>query len=218
MAAEKYKATLILWQAAGSPPGLGDTPGLCRICGERHVGLPFPKWVRETFTDWGLLLPGDIICQRCQFSFEEQSWLLAQKVGRDKPQRMRNYSHFVVSGEWSPIGAWEKGRIAELLRTDWDLAIIARSGQKHLIFRAQPKVVQFEEVRVWDVPMALRLLEVVNELLALGFSKAEVESGAYEAKRILRAPEAWKELERELKPHRGSAAFALAIFLAGGKK
>ena len=206
-------STIILWEAAGRPPGRGEATGLCCICGQKSFGLPFQQWVRPTFTDWDKILHGDIICQRCQFAFEEQSILLAEKLGKDKPQRMRNYSHFVVSGQWVPLSKSEKSRMVEILRGEFDLAVIAVSGQKHILFRAVPRIVQYEEQRLHDLPTALRLLGPVTEMYTAGFSKQEIASGRYHPEKLIAFPK-WYELERELRPHRGSLAFEMAIFLA----
>jgi len=105
------RVTSIIWNAAQKPPGEAISGGICRVCGDYGNGIPFSDWVRPTFTDWDKILPGDIFCQACQFCFEEQSELLAQLVGKEKPQRMRNYSHFVVDGEWIPLSKGDKAKM-----------------------------------------------------------------------------------------------------------
>jgi hypothetical protein len=204
----------ILWSAAGQPSGDGDEKGICRICGQDGIGFLFSDWVRDTFTDWDKILPGEIICQPCQFAFSESSSLLASRVGKDKPQRMRNYSHFVIGGEWLPLSKASKARMVKILRGGFDVAVIADSGQKHIIFRAVPGVVQFEEHRVRDVDVALAFLDPIQALYA-GFSKGEIETGRYRQHRIVEfgLPE-WDRLERQIGPFRGSATFNLALFLA----
>jgi hypothetical protein len=208
------KTTHILWKAAGQPSGDGDGLGICCICGQMSNGLSFASWVRDTFTDWDKILPGEIICHACQFAFAESSELLADRVGKDKPQRMRNYSHFVVGDEWIPFSKANKAQIVEILRGDFEIAIIADSGQKHIIFRAIPGVVQFEEQQVRAVDKALALLDPIQELYA-GFSKSEIEMGQYKQHRIIKfgLPE-WDRLEQQIGPSRGSATFSLALFLA----
>ena len=111
-------ATRALWDAAGQPGGDGNETGVCRICGQDGIGFPFAAWVRNTFTDWDKILPGEIICQPCQFSFAESSELLASRVGK----RMRNYSHFVVGGEWIPLSKADKTRMVEILHDDFENA------------------------------------------------------------------------------------------------
>lgn len=208
------KVTYILWNAAGQPVGEGNESGLCRICGEKGNGLLFLSWVRDTFTDWDKLVPGDIICHPCQFAFAETSEVLAARVSKDRPQRMRNYSHFVVDGEWIPLSKADKAKMVEILRNGFEVAVIADSGQKHIIFRAAPGVVQFEEQQVRDISAVLALLDPIQALY-VGFGKSEIETGRYGQQRILKfGMTEWNRLERQIAPFRGSVAFSLALFLA----
>jgi len=197
----------------------GDRGGICRVCGQQSDGLPFSDWVRPTFTDWDKLLPGDILCQACQFAFAEKSELLTQRTGKEKLQRMRNYSHFVVGGRWLPLSKANKARMARiLLHEDWRVAIVAQSGQKHLIFRAYLGIVQFEEQQIPDLRGLSDLLAIVEALYS-SFSKAEIRAGDYAQHRILRfGLEYWWELEKALWPQRQTALFELALFLAQRKE
>jgi hypothetical protein len=212
---EPEPVTRILWQAAGCPAGEGDVSDNCRVCGQAAIGLPFAAWARPTFTDWDKLVPGEIICQVCQFSFAEQSELLAQKVGKDRPQRMRNYSHFVAGSEWLPLSKGDKRAMQEiLLEKDWRVAVIAESGQKHVVFRAVPGVVQFEEQQIHDWRGLGDVLRLIEELYT-AFSKTEIETGRYAQHRVLKFGVArWMELEKQIEPLRQSALFGLALFLA----
>jgi len=212
--------TRILWAAAGRPPGMGNVVGVCRVCGQHGTGLPFRDWVRATFTDWDKLQAGDIICQPCQFAFCEASELLAQRVGKDKPQRMRNYSHFVVGDEWIPLSKGNKAQMRDILLSgDWRVAVVAESGQKHIIFRAVPGQVQFEEQRLASLHGLEPLLADVEALYNAGFSKGEIESGHYAQYRIVKfGYSEWADLEnRMISQWRGSLLFSLAIFLAQRK-
>jgi hypothetical protein len=135
------------------------------------------------------------------------------------PQRMRNYSHFIVGGEWIPLSKGDKPRMAELLMQGPELAVVALSGQKHLIFRAQPGWWQIEEQSVLPFPDRLKeLLEIIESLYS-GFSKSEIESGGYKQHRIRKfgLPE-WWELESRIRSERGGLPFQLALFLAQKKK
>lgn len=198
--------------------------GTCRVCGQMGVGQAFDAWVRPTFTDWDKLQPGNILCDGCAFWFEEQSEELARRTSKDKPQRMRNYSHFVVAGTWTPLSKGDKARMREILLSPPfpELAAVAESGQKHIVFRAPRNPadvlagwVQFEEQAVWVEPPELgRLLDLVEDLY-LGFSKSEIGSGSYAQHRIQRfGLEAWHELEAQIRPERGRSLLALALFLA----
>lgn len=212
-------ATIILWNAAGQPAGEGDDEGTCRVCGRRDIGLQFDRWVRPTFTDWDKLQPGNILCHACQFAFCEQSELLAARVGKDKPQRMRNYSHFVVNGEWIPLSKADKSQMAQiLLDKSSEVAVIAQSGQKHIIFRAIPGVLQFEEQQIPDWHGFASLLMTVETLYSGGFSKGEIEMGNYAQHRIRKfGLESWYKLEAKLKAVRQTALFELTLFLAQKK-
>ena len=201
---------------------LGSLSGVCRGCGETGIGLPFGEWVRTTFTDWDKLVPGEIICHACQFAFGEASSELAQRVGKDKPQRMRNYSHFVVAGEWSPLSKADKPRMTALLLAEPEVAIVAISGQKHIIFRAQPGWWQIEEQSVFPFPVELAgLLPLVGELYAGGLSKAEIATGRYSTVRLMRFEPGiarWREIEARIRPLRGALRLELALFLVQKEK
>ena len=206
-------------------PGKVYSMAQCRFCGNhRKVGQPFDDWVKPTFTDWDKLLPGDMICNDCLFWFEEASAELAARIGKDKPQRMRNYSHFVVDGEWIPLSKSDKACMQELLLDHPfpELVAIAESGQKHIVFRATRNPpnsaagwVQFEEHQLFVRPNELRALLNTIEALYVTFSKSEIETGSYKQYRIVQFGLAqWHELEEIIHLQRGSLLFHLAIFLA----
>jgi hypothetical protein len=197
---------------------------ICRFCGVEGTGEAFNLWVKPTFTDWDKLLPGDIICDDCAFWFDEASEVLTARTGKDKLQRMRNYSHFVLNGEWTPLSKGDKAQMQAFLCADVfpELAVIAESGQKHIVFRATRNPVgssagwvQFEEHSLWVDPPQLRaLIERVEELYVT-FSKTEIETGNYQSHRILKfGVRRWMEADGAIKPLRGSPLLALALFLA----
>ncbi len=210
-------ATQILYRAAGAPPMTGEDPGVCRVCGEMGRGLAFDGWVRDTFMDHDKLQPGTIICQACQFAFTDDSLPLGQRLGTGKAQRMRNYSHFVVGGEWRPISKGDKrGMAAILLHQSPEVAVIALSGQKHLIFRALPGWWQIEEQAARPFPVQLAgALSVVEALYNGGFAKEEIETGRYSQTRILAFGLAeWRQRDALVRTLRGSLTLSLALFLA----
>jgi hypothetical protein len=209
--------THIVYAAAAPPeqPQPGTIAGVCRACGISGVGVDFLAWVRPTFTDWGLLQVGSIVCAACQFCFAEQSEVLAAQLGKREPQRFRNYSHFVVGGAWRALSKGNKKEMIEILGQSPQVAVIADSGQKHIVFRAKPGWWQFEELAIR--PEVETLMFLIGEMVpALAtFSKQELLLGRYSFSRIAKygLPESAK-LAEKLKPHRGSAVFALALFLA----
>ncbi len=198
---------------------------ICRICAADDVnGIDFHKWVRPTFTDHDKLVDGNIICDKCLFWFDESSTDLASRLGKESPQRMRNYSHFVVNGEWIPLGKGDKERMKELLlgAPFPELAAIAESEQKHIVFRAtwNPRGadagwVQFEEQSLFVKPDELRKLLDIIELLYREFTKKEIETGVYKSHRIRKfGIEEWYALESQLRVVRSSSLFFLALFLS----
>jgi hypothetical protein len=209
--------THVLYRAAGAPEMQGEQVGTCRTCGATGVGESFTSWVRDTFTDHDKLLAGDIICHACQFAFTDTSAQLTARMGKDKLQRMRNYSHFVVAGEWVPLSKAEKARMAEiLLRQHPTVAVVAVSGQKHIIFRAKPGWWQIEEHTARPFEAALSdTLQLVERLYNGGISKTEIETGRYSQRRALEfGLSAFLAAEAAIRPLRGSLQLELALFLA----
>ena len=202
--------------------------GTCRICGLETEGLLFNDWVRKTFTNFDQLVEGTIICHDCLFWFDESSAELAAKMGKDKPQRMRNYSHFVVGGQWTPLSKGQKRDMQRLLLSKPfpELAVVADSGQKHIAFRAMRNpsdttagFVQFEEQQIFVQPSELRQLLSMVEILYATFSKKEIKTGDYKQYRIRKfGLEAWYKLESQIGPMRDNLLFKLVLFLAQKEK
>jgi len=145
----------------------------------------------------------------------ERDVVLMRAVGKDKPQCMRNYSHFVVDGAWYPVSKGDKPRMYELLLRHSDVAVIAESGQKHLLIRAMVGLWQFEEQTLQPQPGELARLSVaINELYGV-FNKNEIATGRYGQYRIGKFGVArWRELEQAIRAARGGVIFNLAVFLA----
>lgn len=208
--------SLLLWSAAGSPPMSGVVSGHCRLCGSDGIGQEFSAWIKDTFTNHDLLFPGEVICHACQFCCTDANIPLQERLGKDKPQRMRNYSHFVVDGEWQPLSKGDKRRMADLLMQEPTVVVIADSGQKHIIFRARCGWWQFEEQKLTPCPALLgELLSVIEPIYQAGASKAEIESGVYSVKSIQKiGKDTYRTAEKYLRVRRGGLPFQLAIFLA----
>lgn len=206
--------THTLYAAAGSPDYPAPTTGVCRVCGCNGNGVPFDKWVKSTFTNWDRLVPGDILCTACQFSFEEASDLLRERVGKDKPQKMRNYSHFVVGGVWHPLNKGQKREMRNLLPQS-QIAVIAESGQKHLVFRAQAGWWQLEEQAMLPDVARWQAVQSLVDALYVGFTKEEITTGRYDLYRIRQfGIDVFQSLESQIAPLRGSTMLQLAVFLA----
>lgn len=213
--------TQILYKAAGLRIR-EENNEQCWLCGgPAFDSVPRKEFIKPTFTDHdkAACFGSDIVCGACVFCHDERNELLASLVGKEKPQRMRNYSHFVCHGEWMPLSKGDKSRMVELLTQEPELAVIALSGQKHLIFRAQPGWWQIEEQSILPFPDKLQKLLGVVGLLYAGFSKSEIQSGNYKQHRIRNfGLFDWWALESQIKPERGSLPFQLALFLAQKRK
>ncbi len=208
--------TSAIYVAAGTPVMQDGTRGACRLCGELSAGMSFDAWVKDTFTDWDKLSPGDLICQACQFCTAEAAPGLAERVGKDKAQKMRNYSHFVLGGTWRPLSKGNKAEMRRLLFAGAEVVVIAESGQKHLLPFARIGWWTFELATARPFPERLaQILSVIEPLYQAGISKAEIETGLYDSKRIMVVGvETWRIAEEQIRQWRGSLALQLALFLA----
>jgi len=123
-----------------------------------------------------------------------------------------------VDGEWIPLSKGDKARMRDILLASLApaLAVIAVSGQKHIIFRARPGWWQIEEQAARPFPDELAsLIALVEELYNGGISKGEIEAGRYSHYRIMNFGfERWREIESVLRPRRVSLPLQAAVFLA----
>jgi len=215
---ETYKPSVprILYDTVSPHPDTPPLPEPCYLCGG-PVWEPIPAKFRDTFVDYDKarapLSPH--ICQACAFSMQERSTTLAKRVGKDKPQLMRNYSHIVLHGVWYPLSKAQKTETYALLLQLPEVAVIAVSGQKHLLFRARPGLWQVEEQAVIpDVATLQAIMEHVQALYDAGFGKAQIQTGEYSSYMMARCDlAAWQQHETALRRWRGSALFELAIYL-----
>jgi len=215
------QATHILYYAAQPPPLASQSAcGTCRVCGATDTpGTPFNAWVRDTFTNHDQLRPGEVICEICQFAFAQGSEFLAARVGKDKPQRMQNYSHLVLHGVWHPLHKGQKAEILSLLRQSPELASIGTSGQKHVVFRTRPGWWQVEEQGVLPNLDALdACLGLVDKFYRV-FNKEEIATGNYGSTRTLTYAQNYGfddylSTEAAIRQWRGLAHFDLALYLA----
>lgn len=196
-------------------PKIGNTKGICRITGEESEGIPFDKWVKKTFTDYPYLQPGTIISNEALFTFNESCTILQEKVGKERPQRFRTYSHILVGDKWYALTKADKEKMFDLIMNqNPDCVCIAESGQKHIFFKVRQGWWQFEERQIQPDKKQLLFLNVImNELYSRGFSQEEIKTGKYQDNRILKAGVArWKDLEDKLKIYRNSNIFDFAAF------
>ena len=74
----KMNACIELYKIVNPAP-VGTKKGTCRITGERSTGVSFAVWVKDTFTNFDCLKPGEIISNEALFCFDEASQLLQAK-------------------------------------------------------------------------------------------------------------------------------------------
>ncbi len=99
--------------------------------------------------------------------------------------------------------------------------VIAQSGQKHILPWAQEGYdrdyfpVQFELDCVWvNRVQFATLIGHYEALLALGFSKTEIDSGNYHSDRLMRAISQYGPHEAIIEPYRGGRLLALCSHVA----
>jgi len=98
---------------------------------------------------------------------------------------------------------------------------IAESGQKHILFLAQEAhdrdrfPIQFElDAMLIDRAEFLSTLNIYESLMALSFSKTEIDSGHYRSDRLLAYMAKWEPLEYAIAPHRGRRLLQLISHVA----
>jgi CRISPR type IV-associated protein Csf1 len=99
--------------------------------------------------------------------------------------------------------------------------IIAESGQKHILPWARVGhsrdcfPVQLELDSVWvDHREFTGLLGAYESLMALGFSKTEINSGSYHSDRLMRAIALYQDYEDIVAPYRGGRLLQLVAHVA----
>lgn len=193
----------------------GSQKGICRITGKESTGIPFDKWVKNTFNDHDRLYPGDIISNEALFCFDESSITVQRKIGKDRPQRFRTYSHIIKDGEWYCVSKADKRLIFQLIVEGAEMVCLTETGQKHVLFKHKPGMWQLDDLHVKPNIELLRHLHFnMCELMACQFSQSEIISGNYNSERILKAGlKNWQQHEREIKIHRGSGIFDFTSFM-----
>jgi hypothetical protein len=224
-AREPVSASQYLYTAA-SHRMHGRTNTRCWLCGgPAYESIPVKDWVKSTFTDYHAA-QGDYeagVCVACVWATQYKCEELQLKVGKDKPQNMPAYSHFVVSGQWHVYSKAQKAKMLALLVSSRGLPIVAcvtESGQKHQSFKARVNPsgqsagwVMFETQHVWlDQAKFSELLSHVQALYNARFSKVAIQTGGYTF-----YPDSdlalWRQHEFAIRSQRGSALFNLAVYL-----
>lgn len=205
-----------IYEAGSNKLIYGNTQGICRILGINSIGIPFKKWVKDTFTDHAWLKPGDIVSNEALFCFDDQSKIIQEKTGREKHQKFRNYSHLIdAEGGWHCLTKANKELMYKLICDGASLVCLTDSGQKHLLFKHRPGMWQLDDIFVLPDIETLRYLhEKMMFLCSIGFSQTEIISGNYLQYRIINAGlQVWQEIEDVLKKHRGTQFFTFTTWL-----
>jgi hypothetical protein len=193
---------------------------VCQLCG--GDGYPVREYrFPDTFTDYPVMRPGAGVCAACEFWMTDTDYLRIL-LGKDKPQFARNYSLFLAEGTLAVLSKAQKRIMAELLYDFMpEVAIIATSGQKHLVFKARLNPLGesagwllFEESHVWfNCADYAVLMPSVLALYNAGYTKTQIMSGEY---RFAKAFDLalWEAHEDIIRPARGSALLDVCIYLA----
>lgn len=210
------------WRCLGStawPPKLAVSGERCWLCGGE---IEEPPWRRRdaippTFTNPNLAraIDSDAVCQPCAYLGSGDSWreycaLLPERGWKSMhPLSWRSYSHVIAPGlHQTPFRSeWH-----EWLASPPDppfIFVMALSGKKHLIFRARVSrskntyALQAEEDTLWvERDTMADVLKTTSSLLALGFSRKEINSGHYSPHRIFRARDDFRILTEKLNRYR----------------
>ncbi len=144
--------------------------------------------IGSSFNDWSSVAypNSESICSGCKIAFDEKR----QIAGRDKLQKVRNWSWMVTDGGMTILGSPKDIRQSCLVPPSGRFAIaVAVSGQKHILWRApvnQPGdivVVQMEMTRVVYRPDELdRTLQRAKKIVAASGKPAltqPIDTGLY---------------------------------------
>lgn len=215
--------------------------GNCYLCG-RLAKKPLELKSSFTAHSQALLPSSNLMCDRCHKVIVgewQQCWYWND--GKQKWSKLwsRNWS-WLWSGDklLSPtIGGEREGfPIVSNLPTrkeikNWLLnpprppftIVIAQSGQKHILPWARTAQsqdlfpVQFELDSIYlERKEFAVLLENYTQLMEMGFSKSEIDSGNYRSDRLMSVIDnsSFWEKDEAVKPYRGSLLFNLAGFVA----
>lgn len=218
-------------------------PNSCYLCGANGSNpLALPKTF--TAHSMAKCPDSKTLCDRCYAAIdgtEKQLWYWNEGKGKWSALWGRSLSRLyqgeklispIINGEHTESG--KTFPIVSDLPTraqmrDWILnppeppftIAIAESGQKHILPWAQEGhdrdyfPVQFELDCVWIRRLEFtELLSNYEALMALGFSKTEIDSGDYHSDRLMRAISQYGVHESIVCPYRGSRLLTLASYIA----
>lgn len=189
---------------------------VCWLCGGDTGGQGWPMdiAIKPTFTNYNNAahLPSRTICQPCVAMQSKEAWEAYVAAHPEKGLKTghamswRCYSHVFAAGlhDCPQRAGWRQWLLNPPAPPF--MFVIATSGQKHLIFRAQVAhsrevfPVQFEEERVYvDRGKFAALLVDFERLYTMGFSKDQILSGEYHHGQLLKVGlRTWREAEEPM--------------------
>jgi hypothetical protein len=202
----------------------------CAICaGPSSCGVPIAEATSSSTTDHALFRdPSHAwVCDACFFVRGRLSPVPGRdpKEGKTLGGCWRNYSHFVDTTRYENASKGEKPKVLSWLRSPksgaWACAI-ADSGQKHVLSYAptNPAGTKRGRVRFEEQTVVLpgddgwRIVDACAELLTAGATKEEIAHGDYTARAWTLCRSRIEAFERDHGGHRGSAWFALVLWLS----
>lgn len=224
--------TQFAWRCLASDPaphGLGGpylpdgdpaTDPLCWLCGGETggAGWPQPGTFPPTFTNHNLarVPTSRTVCGPCVALASKQTWEAYVAAHPDKGLKTghamswRFYSHLFTPGQHAcPTRAGWRAILLSPPEPPF-LAVMATSGQKHILFRGQVATdrewfpLQVEDERVWiDRAGFARCLDLFERLYHLGYTREEIATGRYNVARVHKlGASRWRELEAMFRPWR----------------
>lgn len=197
-------------------PKVGNMKGVCRITGEESEGIDFNKWVKKTFTDWGYLYEGDIISNEAAFCFCEVSHFFAKKIGRDKPQNFRTYSHVITNdNEWLCLTKANKKQIVAILQQTPKVVSITDTGKKHIFFKHRYGFWQLDELHVLpDIDFFNTIHSYMMDCIDKGYNQTELKTGIFKFSTIKKIGlKDHLQIKQRLEAWRGMPMFDFASWL-----
>lgn len=211
------------------PPVTPDPGPVCWLCGGATGGVGWRQRdaIPPTYTNHTLaVVPSSTaVCQPCAAMGSKETWgryvAAHPDAGLKTGHAMswRCYSHlFAETGHECPTRSRWRAILLDPPVPPF-LAIMALSGQKHLIFRGQVAhsrdwfAVQLEEQRVWiERRRFAACLNDVEIVLNLGFSRDGILTGRYHPAQLLKiGPAVWRPLEQAIARWRYTAPALLGL-------
>lgn len=211
----------------------------CYICGSTPATQPLR--LADSFTNHAAcrVPSSDKMCDRCAWVIPLRCWYWNTPKQKWSKLFARNWSWLIsIKISW-PKFSQERTELKDTLTVvsdlptralirDWLLnppeppftIAIAESGQKHILPWAQEAhscdrfPVQFEMDALYIDRLEFAILvSIYEDLMALGFSKTEIDTGDYKSDKLMNNLERWEELERAIQPHRATRLLELVSYV-----